>query len=110
MRKREVEKQNGDVDEAFKSAAKVIEAEYEWPFQSHASMDPACALVEIKDGNVTCWSGTQKSHFVQQGLAAILQMPLDKVRVIWTMGPAPTAATTPTTAPMDAAVLAQGGR
>ena len=68
-----VEKQNGNVDEAFKTAAKVIEAEYEWPFQSHASMGPACALVEIKDGNVTCWSGTQKSHFVQQGLAETLR-------------------------------------
>ena len=31
---------------------KVIEAEYEWPFQSHAAMGPACALVEIKDGKV----------------------------------------------------------
>src|SRR5476649_1044370 len=70
VRKREVEKENGNVDEAFKSAAKVIEAEYEWPFQSHASMGPACALVEIKDGQATCWSGSQKSHFVQNGLAA----------------------------------------
>ena len=51
---------------------RVIEAEYEWPFQSHASMGPACALVEIKDGKVTCWSGTQKSHFVHAGLAAML--------------------------------------
>src|SRR5581483_1451494 len=58
VRKREVEgKQAGDVDAAFKTAARVIEAEYEWPFQSHASMGPACALVEIKDGKVTCWSG-----------------------------------------------------
>ena len=69
VRKRMVEQQNGDVDAAFKTAVKVIEADYEWPFQSHASMGPACALVEIKDGNVTCWSGTQKSHFVQQGIA-----------------------------------------
>jgi nicotinate dehydrogenase subunit B len=29
---------------------------------------PACSLVEIKDGNVTCWSGTQKSHFVPAGI------------------------------------------
>ena len=73
MRKRQVEgKPAGDIDAAFSSAARVIEAEYEWPFQSHASMGPACALVEIKDGMVTCWSGTQKSHFVQAGLAAIL--------------------------------------
>ena len=75
VRKRQIEKENGNVDEAFKSAAKVIEAEYEWPFQSHASMGPACALVEIKDGQVTCWSGTQKSHFQQQGLASTLGVP-----------------------------------
>ena len=55
----------------------MIEADYEWPFQSHACMGPACALVEIKDGNVTCWSGSQKTHFVQEGIAATLQMPLD---------------------------------
>ena len=47
--------------------SKLIEAEYEWPFQSHASMGPACALVEIKDGHVTCWSGTQKSHYRAAG-------------------------------------------
>ena len=35
-----------------RSAARVIEAEYEWPFQSHSCMGPACALVEIKDGQV----------------------------------------------------------
>ena len=70
VRKREVDgKQTGNVDEAFKTAARVIEAEYEWPFQSHACMGPACALVEIKDGKVTCWTGSQKSHFVQNGLA-----------------------------------------
>ncbi len=107
VRKREVEKQNGDVDEAFKSAAKVIEAEYEWPFQSHASMGPACALVEIKDGNVTCWSGTQKSHFVQQGLAATLQMPLDKIRVIWAAGPGSYGRNDADDCAMDAAVLAK---
>ena len=69
VRKRSIEKENGNVDDAFKNAAKVIEAEYEWPFQSHASMGPACALVEIKDGQVTCWSGTQKSHFRATRLA-----------------------------------------
>ena len=69
-------KTTGNVDEAFKTAARVIEAEYEWPFQSHAAMGPACALVEIKDGKVKCWTGSQKSHFVQIGLAAQLGVPL----------------------------------
>ena len=107
VRKRMVEQQNGDVDAAFKTAAKVIEADYEWPFQSHASMGPACSLVEIKDGNATCWSGTQKSHFVQQGIATLLQMPVDKVHVIFKSGPGSYGRNDADDCAMDAAVLAQ---
>ena len=107
VRKRVVEQQNGDVDEAFKSAARVIEAEYEWPFQSHASMGPACSLVEIKDGYVTCWSGTQKSHFVQNGLADILQVPVEKVHVIFKPGPGSYGRNDADDCAMDAAVLAK---
>jgi nicotinate dehydrogenase subunit B len=107
VRKRNIEKENGNVDEAFKSAAKVIEAEYEWPFQSHASMGPACALVEIKDGQVTCWSGTQKSHFQQQGLASTLGVPLESVHVIWKTGPGSYGRNDADDCAMDAAVLAK---
>ena len=107
VRKRQIEKENGNVDEAFKSAAKVIEAEYEWPFQSHASMGPACALVEIKDGQVTCWSGTQKSHFQQEGLASTLGVPPESVRVIWKAGPGSYGRNDADDAAMDAAVMAK---
>jgi CO/xanthine dehydrogenase Mo-binding subunit len=107
VRKRSVDKENGNVDEAFKGAAKIIEAEYEWPFQSHASMGPACALVQIKDGQVTCWSGTQKSHFVQEGLALTLDLPVDKVRVIYTSGPGSYGRNDADDCAMDAAVLAK---
>jgi CO/xanthine dehydrogenase Mo-binding subunit len=86
-RKTQIDKQNGNVDEAFKTAARVIEAEYEWPFQSHACMGPACAVVEVKDGKVDCWTGSQKSHFVQVGLAAQLGVPLANVHVRWIPGP-----------------------
>jgi nicotinate dehydrogenase subunit B len=107
VRKRVVEKDVGNVDEAFKTAARVIEAEYEWPFQSHASMGPACALVEIKDGFVTCYSGTQKSHFVQAGLAATLDVPLEKVRVKWMAGPGSYGRNDADDCAMDAAVIAK---
>jgi nicotinate dehydrogenase subunit B len=106
-RKREEGKPVGNVDDAFKSAARVIEAEYEWPFQSHARMGPGCALVEIKDGKVTCWTGTQKAHFVQTGLAAILGVQQDSVRVIWTSGPGSYGRSDADDAAMDAAVLAK---
>jgi len=107
VRKRQIDKENGNVDEGFKLAAKVIEAEYEWPFQSHASMGPACALVEIKDGKVTCWSGTQKSHFQQQGLAATLGVRVESVHVIWKAGPGSYGRNDADDAAMDAAVLAK---
>jgi len=107
VRKRQVEKENGALDDAFKNAARVVEAEYEWPFQSHASMGPACALVEIKGDQVTCWSGTQKSHFVQEGVAAILDVPKDKVRVIWKTGPGSYGRNDADDCACDAAVLAK---
>jgi nicotinate dehydrogenase subunit B len=106
-RKREEGKGTGNVDDAFKSAARVIEAEYEWPFQSHSSMGPACALVEIKDGRATCWSGTQKAHFVRAGVAAMLGMPEDKVHVIWTTGPGSYGRNDADDCAADAAVLAK---
>jgi CO/xanthine dehydrogenase Mo-binding subunit len=107
VRKRQVEKQVGNVDDALKTAARVIEAEYEWPFQSHASMGPACALVEIKDGKVTCWTGGQKPHFAQQGLAATLQVALESVHVKWVPGPGCYGRNDADDAAMDAAVLAK---
>jgi CO/xanthine dehydrogenase Mo-binding subunit len=70
-------------------------------------MGPACALVEIKDGKVTCWSGTQKSHFVQQGLAATLGVPVADVHVIWTTGPGSYGRNDADDAAMDAAILAK---
>jgi len=107
VRKREVAKENGNVDDALKNAAKVIEAEYEWPFQSHASVAPACAVVEIKDGQVTCWSGTQKSHYQQQGIALTLGIPVNDVRVIWVLGPGSYGRNDADDCAMDAAVLAR---
>ncbi len=107
VRKRTVEKENGNVDDAFKSAAKVIEAEYEWPFQSHAPMGPACALVDVKDGFATCYTGSQKSHFVQQGIAATLELPLDKVHVVWVTGPGSYGRNDADDCAADAAVLSK---
>lgn len=109
VRKREVDaKQTGDVDAAFRTAARVIEAEYEWPFQSHACMGPACALVEIaQNGDVTCWTGSQKPHFVQNGISRTLGVPLEKVRSIWVVGPGSYGRSDADDAAMDAAIMAK---
>src|SRR5207344_1278735 len=87
MRKRNVEKENGNVDDAFKTAAKVIEAEYEWPFQSHASMGPACALVEVAGDAAIVYTASAKPHYAAQGVARMLGLKIENVRAIWVRGP-----------------------
>ncbi len=107
VRKRTVEKQTGSVDQAITGAAKVVTAEYEWPFQSHASMGSACALAEIKDGKVTLWTGTQKPHYARDGVANLLGMPVENVHAIWRFGPGSYGRNDGGDAALEAAFLAK---
>src|SRR3984893_5455266 len=74
----------GDAAAALANAAKKLEASYECPFQSHATMGPGCAVADVHtDGVTTVWSGGQKPHDLQKGFAQLLRVPIDTVRVIW---------------------------
>ena len=74
----------GDTVAALASATKKVHASYEWPFQSHASMGPGCAVADFQpDGVTTVWSGAQKPHALKQGISQLLNLPPDKIRVIW---------------------------
>ena len=84
---RKDEVKTGDVTAAIAGAARQFSAEYEWPFQGHASMVGACAVVDARPDGVTAWTGTQKPHFAQMGISRLLDVPVDKVRAIWVRGP-----------------------
>ncbi|HUQ76050.1 MAG TPA: molybdopterin cofactor-binding domain-containing protein [Burkholderiales bacterium] len=106
--KRQDELKKGDVAAAFNApGVKVVEAQYEWPFQSHASMGPACAVAEVKDGTCTVWTGSQKPHFVRDGVARLLGLPDEKVRAIWVTGPGSYGRNDAGDAAMDAAYLSK---
>jgi isoquinoline 1-oxidoreductase beta subunit len=49
----------GDVEAAFKTAAKVIEAEYYFPLLSHAPLEPMNSTAWFKDGKIEIWSPSQ---------------------------------------------------
>lgn len=88
--KREIEIQNGNVDTVFADAAKkglrIVEAEYEWPFQSHACLGPAVAVVDAKPDHVTIYTGTQKPYDARYGIAELLGRERKDVTAIWVAG------------------------
>ena len=84
---RKVDRSNGDVDTALPAAARRIEARYEYPFQSHACMGPACAVAQVLPDAVTVWMGGQKPYPLRKTVSEMLNRPAAQVRVIWLPGP-----------------------
>lgn len=105
--KRDDSDKKGDVAAAFKNTARVVEAEYEWPFQSHASMGPGCAIVDAKPDRATLWTGTQKPHYARDGVARLLGLPPEKVQGIWVIGPGSYGRNDAGDAALDAALLSK---
>jgi len=77
----------GKPDDAFSGAAKVIEAEYEIPYQGHTAFAGAHATADPSNGQMTIYSNDMKSYGMRNGVATFLGMPRDRVRVVWMQGP-----------------------
>ena len=77
----------GDPDAALASAERVIEAEYEVPFQGHTAIGPAHALADPSDGEMTIYSNDMKTYGLRNGVAQFLGMPRERVRVVYRDGP-----------------------
>jgi isoquinoline 1-oxidoreductase subunit beta len=70
----------GDVEAAFASAAKVIEADYYYPFLAHVAMEPMnCTTLVHADGRVEMWAPTQNPQAGAQGVAQQLGVAPDKI-------------------------------
>jgi CO/xanthine dehydrogenase Mo-binding subunit len=85
--KRQVVTESAGIAEAMANGGQQIEAEYQWPFQSHASMGPACAVADVRPDGVTLWNPSQKTHATAAGVAKLLGRPVESVRSIYVQGP-----------------------
>lgn len=97
----------GNPDTAFASAAKVIEADYDVPFQGHTAFSPAHALADPSNGQMTVYSNDMKSYGMRRGVATFLGMPHDQVRVVWMDGPQGFGRTAADDAGCEAAYIAK---
>jgi CO/xanthine dehydrogenase Mo-binding subunit len=96
----------GDPDAALAGAAKLIEAEYEIPFQGHTAFAPAHAMADPSNGQMTIYSNDMKSYGLRTGVAQFLGIPRDRVRVVWMDGPQAYGRTAADDAGFEAAFLA----
>jgi len=77
----QVVRNDGDVDAAMKSAAKVITAEYYQPHFAHATMEPPAAVADVREGHAEIWACVQSPGGTRDDVAKTLDLAPEKVKV-----------------------------
>jgi isoquinoline 1-oxidoreductase beta subunit len=72
---------DGDVDAAFNSGGKVIEAVYAVPNLSHAPMEPINFFADVKDGKAELYGPTQVPANMRQQVAKALNIAPENVSI-----------------------------
>ncbi|MDJ1482034.1 xanthine dehydrogenase family protein molybdopterin-binding subunit [Cytophagaceae bacterium YF14B1] len=76
-----VRRKDGDVEMAFKNAAKVIKSEYQCPFISHSPLEPMNFFAHVKPDSVELIGSTQTPEAARNETAKLLNIAPEKVSV-----------------------------
>jgi CO/xanthine dehydrogenase Mo-binding subunit len=76
----------GNTQEAMSGGARRLSATYDFAIHTHGSLGPSCAVAEIRDGKLTCWTASQMTHNLRKQLAAMMRMPEEQVRCVYLEG------------------------
>ncbi len=96
-----------DVEAQLAGAATVIRARYTYPYQMHGSIGPSCAVADVTPQSATLWSATQSAYPTRSIIAKLLNIPIDKVRVIYVRGSGCYGLNGADAVSFDAAILSQ---
>ena len=72
----------GDVDGGFARADHIREDVFFFQGNTHLPMEQHSAIATYVDEKVTLWSSTQVVHYVHRALAKVLELPMNRIRVI----------------------------
>jgi isoquinoline 1-oxidoreductase beta subunit len=72
---------SGDVDAAFAKAAKVIRAEFDFPYLAHAAMEPMNCVVQRTAEGCEVWNGEQLHTGDQYALAGVFGLKVEQVKI-----------------------------
>jgi isoquinoline 1-oxidoreductase beta subunit len=79
--KQTVVRKDGNPDEIFKTAFKVIERSYSCPFLAHNCMEPMNFFADVTDDIAVLNGPIQTPEFMEKSVAARLGLPLEKVDI-----------------------------
>ena len=71
--------ETGDVDKAFANAEQTFAAYYQYPFVSHAPLEPQNCTAWYRDGAIEIWAPTQRPDRAMDSVAKLLGIPKEKV-------------------------------
>lgn len=74
-----VRRKDGDVEAAFKTAAKVIKSEYQCPFLAHNPMEPMNFFAHVREDGVELVGPTQTPDRARTETAKLLGIPPEKI-------------------------------
>ena len=72
---------DGDIAKGFAAAVHTAAATYHLPYQAHMPFGPNCAIADVGPNGALVMSSTQDIYNSRAGLAPVLGLPEDQVRV-----------------------------
>lgn len=77
-------RKDGDPENAFAQAAKIIEQTYNGPFLAHNCMEPMNFFVHVQGDKVECAGPLQKPELTEQALSTRLGIPVENIEIAMT--------------------------